>query len=749
MEALTLDRETDSKREIFFRLLFGEAKGTLCIAFTSARGEKNFSEEFYSYPEELSIVTRRINEEVHGSNIYFCSQLLSEKRRVKETVDFTTNIWADLDRCPPEKMLVEPSIVLETSPDKYQAFWVLDQIDYGPDDIEELSRRISYKHKDDGADNGWALTKLLRVPFTYNYKYNEPKIVKTIVVNRNEYSPLRFDIYPVTDDYIKIDLPLPAINYKIKAEDILEENKENVTDIMWSLFNDPPMDGADWSKRLWRLIMLLHEHGFESEQVFIIALSAACNKYKRDSRPAMQLWKDVVRAKIKIQLTDEILARPDQTPTILLTDEERAIVETSKPTFVERYIDWATRMTDAAPQYHGAGALVALSSVLSGSVKLPTSFGSIVPNIWVMILGTTTVTRKTSSMDLAMELIMDVDDEIVLATDGSIEGLLTSLSTRPGRPSIFLRDEFSGLLDQMTKKDYLSGMAELLTKLYDCKMQKRVLKSGIVEVRNPRLTIYGGGISDNITLSLNTEHISSGFIPRFIFIIGENDLSRLRPMGPPTQLDLEERTMLLDELQNLYDHYNQMQQIAISQNGGTISQKVEFEVSMTESAWKRYNELETKMLQEAMDSEDVDVMVPMNDRLSKSILKCAILIAASRQISDSVVIEKIDIIRAAKYGESWIADSRIIISNVSKGTNERFIEKIMAKIARSQNGIKRSTLMRQMHLSARETAWVLETLKQRDLISTMRAGQTEIITATTTLSLTKEERRLAASGSEE
>jgi len=32
--------------------------------------------------------------------------------------------------------------------------------------------------------------------------------------------------------------------------------------------------------------------------------------------------------------------------------------------------------------------------------------------------------------------------------------------------------------------------------------------------------------------------------------------------------------MLLDELQNLYDHYNQMQQIAISQNGGTISQKL-------------------------------------------------------------------------------------------------------------------------------------------------------------------------------
>jgi len=265
VEVLALDRETDSKREIFFRLLFGEATGILCIAFTSSRGEKNFSEEFYAYPEELEIVTRRINEEVHGSNIYFCSQLLAEKRRVKETVEFTTNVWADLDKCPPENMLIQPSVVLETSPDKYQAFWVLDKIDYGPDDIEELSRRISYRHREEGADNGWALTKLLRVPFTYNYKYTEPKIVKTIVVNRNEYTPERFDVYPVTDDYIKIDLPLPDINYKIKAEDILEENKDNVTDIMWSLFNDPPMEGSDWSKRLWRLIMLLHEHEFNSE----------------------------------------------------------------------------------------------------------------------------------------------------------------------------------------------------------------------------------------------------------------------------------------------------------------------------------------------------------------------------------------------------------------------------------------------------------------------------------------------------
>src|SRR6201999_3023795 len=99
-----------------------------------------------------------------------------------------------------------------------------------------------------------------------------------------------------------------------------------------------------------------------------------------------------------------------------------------------------------------------------------------VPNLWFMILGDTTLTRKTTAMDLAVDLLMDVDPDVILATDGSIEGLMQGLSTRPKRPSIFLRDEFSGLLEMMTKWDYYAGMAEVLTKLYDGKMQKRILK---------------------------------------------------------------------------------------------------------------------------------------------------------------------------------------------------------------------------------------------------------------------------------
>ena len=728
MEVLSLGRETDTKREYFFGQLFGSATGILCIAFKSER-EKRFSEEFYKYPDEIEIVTKRINEKIYGNNIYFCSQLLSEKHRVKETVEYTTNAWADLDKCFPEKMLLLPSIVLETSPDKYQAFWVLDNIDYDPDDVEELSRRVAYKHREDGVDNGWALTKLLRVPWTYNYKYVEPKVVKATLSERI-YSAKDFDIYPTTDEYIKVDLPVPELDVSLRAEDILEHNKNNANDLIWALFNDPPMEGADWSKRLWRLILLLQESGFTNEEVYTISKAAACNKYARDGRPTAQLWKDVVRARVKADLSKKILSDTTQHPTILLSDEERVILESAPPTFIERYIKWASGLTDAASQYHQAGAIIALSSVLSSSVSLPVTYGTIIPNLWVMILGDTTVTRKTTAMSLTMELLEKVSDEFVLATDGSMEGLLGAMSTRPGRSSMFHRDEFSGLLEQIVKKDYMAGMAETLTKLYDCKMQKRVLKSGTVEVKNPRLIIYAGGIRNSVTSILSNVHISSGFIPRFIFITASNEDSKRRPLGPPTEEDIEARTRIQMELQNIYEHYNQTVDI-VAPSGGIIHEKVKFEATMTDDAWRRYNKLYDKMIDEGLKGEDPDIAVAMNDRLSTSILKTALLIAASRQYStDGIIVETIDILRAAKYGEDWASYAKIICNNIGKGTTERKLDKIMNKINKSPDGIPKSTLMQHMHLSAQEAAFILETLKQRESIVIRKSGRGDLIIST-------------------
>lgn len=726
-----LGPETDEKRGTFFKLVFGKTQGLVCLAFMTTN-KRGFHEEFFRYPEELPQILTAIGTNVKGHNVYFCPQLLRERKRVKENVGSTPNIWADLDFCVPSNMEVEPTVTVESSPGRYQAYWVLDK-EYDPDDVEDVSRRIAYKHADEGADrSGWDLTQLLRVPYTYNYKYMTKAVIPQVEVlsaNRNRYRLTDFEMYPESPTYKHIDIPMPILDPKVNAEDLLQSKRMVLNPVIWRLFTEEPMQKS-WSEVLWNLQMLLFEAEYTREEVYTIALEAKCNKWARDGKPAQLLWKEVCRAEQKSDLNHRLLVPKPEEVIELLSPEERLRVDEAPDTFVERYIEWASGLGDAATQYHQAGAFVCLSSLLAGSVRLPTSYGTIVPNIWFMILADTTLTRKTTSMDIAMELIEEVDDDIVMATDGSIEGLLTALSTRAGRPSVFLRDEFSGLLDSMVKKDYMAGMPELLAKLYDGKMQKRILRKEIIEVRDPRLILFTGGIKQKIMGLLSFEHVSSGFMPRFVFISAESDLSRLRPIGPPTEQTTGNRVAILAELTDIAKRYNRMQVLTVEKLKAKIERKVVVDASMTPDAWVRYNKLEANLLEMGLASNRPELLTPIGDRLAKSILKAALLIAASRTRSEELVIEEIDILHATKFGEQWRVYAQEVVDNVGKGAAERQLDNIYRAIQRSATGISRSILMQNWHLTARDATQLFDTLEQRGLIKRLKVGKGEMLVTT-------------------
>lgn len=348
-----------------------------------------------------------------------------------------------------------------------------------------------------------------------------------------------------------------------------------------------------------------------------------------------------------------------------------------------------------------------------------------------MILADTTLTRKTTAMDIAVDLVTEVDDDVIMATDGSLEGLLTGLAARPGRPSIFLRDEFSGLLEQMTKKDYMAGMPEMLTKLYDAKMQKRILRKEIVEVRDPRLIFFAGGIRNKILQLLTFEHVASGFMPRFVFITAESDIKRVRPIGPPTTVTTGERQKILDELNDVYKHYSRVQVLHIEKLKTQIEQKVVVDAELTPDAWIRYNELESLLLDIGLQSDMPDIMTPVGDRLAKSILKAAVLLSAARQRTETVVVERIDLLRAIKYGQQWRVHADDVMQNVGKGQQERQYDAILRALRKRPGGVSRSVLMQNFHLSARDANFVFDTLEQRGLVTRHKSGRTEVLIATT------------------
>lgn len=696
----------------FFETAFGTTTGYVCIASRKPGGGA-FTERFFAYPENVNDAIAFMRTKASIENVYFCPQLLTEKRRAKNSVGLVQSIWADLDDCAPDRLLVHPTLSLETSPGRYQALWSLAEPVAG-EDAEAIARRIAYGHAQEGSDrSGWDLTQLLRIPGTHNFKYGDAATAPTVKVlewTSSTYNLADFNEYPQVEGYEYLDVPFPEIIPE-KGEEILERFRFRVNGNAFTLFHREPE--KDRSASLFRLEMYCFEAGMSMVEVFQVCRDAQCNKFAEDD---IRLWKDICRARSRFDENRRIQTLPPSGEMALLTDAEKGIVQQLPETFIDRYVKWAKTVGDAAEQYHVAGAFVALSSILAGSLRLPTSFGAILPNLWFLLLADTTLTRKSTAMELSMDVVMEVDDSILMATDGSLEGLMTALQARAGIPSVFMRDEFTGLVEQMHKKDYMAGLPEFFAKVYDGRIMKRMLRKEEITVKDPRFIIFGGGIRSKFTRIINYSHVESGFLPRFIVVTADSDITKVKPLGPPVAANMEGRNEIIAELRDISHRHSGM--IPVVVQGKVVGTTREAsDVTMSSDAWVRYNVLDQTLMQIGIDSGELaEVLVPMNARLAISILKCAMLIAASRSDAGPVVIEYYDLIKAASFADSWRRYAQDIVVNVGKGDLEHKID-IVLKAVQKKGTIQRSRLMQTYHLLAREMDDIEKTLVARGLIS--------------------------------
>lgn len=718
-----LVESTEEQRRTFFKLTFGEnVEGYICIAYLE-HTTRHMRMVYFKYPNELEDMLESISyaseKLVH---VYFSSALYTNPTsKEKKNVSLCTNIWADLDTTDPRLLLVEPSILIETSPGHFQALWLLED-PVPPAEAEDVARRIAYYHADHGADKCWDAGHLLRVPYTPNYKYGDLQTAPVVSIThakRTLYRLSDFSEYPnvAALKFMEDVTPIEGIPDE-QADEIVARFATALPRSFYHLYEDEPT--GDWSTALYRMVNICIEAGMSRAEAFIVANNAACNKYKRDQRPETELMRDVSRTYIKHMEKMQIAPTTNSENPEFLTAEEVRIAQT-RGSFIERYIQWAGTLTDAPKQYHQAGAFIILSAILSGNLQLPTSFGTIRPNLWFMILAGSTITRKSTSMRIAMKLLHEVDERAEMATDGSMEGILVGLQDRPNQPSIFHRDEFTGLLDAIAHKDYMAGFAEQLTKLYDGDGIKRLLRKEVIEINDPVFIIYAGGIKDKTQMLLSEEHIMSGFIPRFVFITADTDPSAIEPTGPPRAIDNEARDVLVNELKDIHTHY--VLPRTVTRNGKTVgNMAVIYDAVLTEEAWLRYNIFEKAMLDTAI-STGLGFLLPVYDRLCTSTLKAALLISSSRQRpTGPVMVERDDIVHAIYYATRWRFYASEIVNGIGKSYDERLIDRIFATIREAPLGVSRAELMTMYRLDVKRADILFSTMTQRNMIYPIDVG---------------------------
>jgi hypothetical protein len=700
----------------------------VCICTAPPENPRSrFKQHFYSWPDQKDETADFVEKAGYRGNVWFGINLLTKTERVKEACQFDNLVWCDLDACDPAKVEPVPSVLIQSSPGRYQAIWRLEK-DVPPELAEDYSKRIAYRYKQEGGDypHGWQLTQLIRAPFTYNHKYRHEGA-----------APPQVRLIHAHDTLVPVELfeaiePAPAAEGEFDFSDVPDISKLPTADqviykhqatlrnsVFATLHAIEPDIGDDWSRILWRLINVCLEASLTEDETFAVCMTAKCNKYARDKRPPRYLWRDIKKASQAHQRLTVItgdfvsLAMPE-----IIGDS--VVAEGS---VVEDYVDWAKDATDAVPEFHELSAFILLSSLISANLELLTSYGPLYTNLWGLILGDSTLTRKTTAMRMATDLMQEIDDELLLASDGSAEGLLSGLETRPNRVSLFYKDEVSGFFDSINRKDYLAGMPEVLTQLYDVpKVYPRRLRKDTIIVRNPFLIFFGGGIRDKVYSLIDDQYILSGFLPRFLVVSGESDLSRIRTTGPaPIELD-ERKLRLKHRVADVYEFYNQMTTITLAGQSMTIP--VKHSAKLTDEAWKTYGEIELHMVREAAQSAVAMLAMPTFERLSRSLLKMGVLLAASRQQPEESIVEVTegDILHAASYIQRWGKYSVDLVLNAGKSSTQHTLDRVLDLVNR-EPGVWRSKIMRQFHFTKRDAEEIVGTLIERGQIAAIKDGK--------------------------
>lgn len=425
---------------------------------------------------------------------------------------------------------------------------------------------------------------------------------------------------------------------------------------------------------------------------------------------------------------------PIEVPTFTRTEDPSPL--DLPETFIDRYTEWGYTVTDAPKQYHTLNAVVILSTILSPYCTLRTSFGDIKPNIWTMILAGTTVTRKSTSMDMAIKVLDDVHPDYSLGNDGSPEGLMSELAFRDGKISLFHRDEITGFIDAAGKKDYLAGLLELFTRLYDGKKDKRSLRKETIEINKPCLVIMSGGIKTRMQELITIDHIRSGFIPRFIITSGTTTTSEMRSIGPPVLINdtHDPRDDILNELRGVIDFWMPEGQTTTINIGG-MTKKVEAkpigrDMQATPEAWERIQQLEVDARTLGEKSTSPEIFMPVYTRLAASTVKVAMLIAGSR-LATTVSLQ--DVTQAIRFANQWLVDATAFATAVESQPEinpwEKKADKILMYI-RNQHPerVTRSDIMQRFRVKQKDVVDIEATLVGRNHIKLSTAVSDKTVT---------------------
>ena len=425
-----------------------------------------------------------------------------------------------------------------------------------------------------------------------------------------------------------------------------------------------------------------------------------------------QRYEPVVSSEVDDEIEEQQERDAIQTEARERETEETYKSATPPDSFITRYVAYAKQRTDAPPAAHELLGVGLLSAMAGPNPRLPlaTSVHGVTLGLWVLYVVNSTIGRKTTVIDTATDLIIEVlGPDAVLWWEGSPQGIIQRLQQRDGQPAIFARDEYSGLLAAMNRGGHMAGLPQLFIRAYDGKVlenirtRKRNKETGQLDndtdrVEEPYLVKLCASTWDAFTQRASIDNVLDGFLARFLVFTGAT--------SPRPQQRATER--LAAQRQALIKHGRDFHTKACALD------MLDIEDATLEAAWQ----LEQEYATNAEKCSRPDAAGPALKRLADSVLKLAALLAIDEsEFGEVPRVSTGHLHQASQMGQRWIKSTLALIDALGRTDFRQECEAVLSIIRAHPQGIKLSDLYRKRrNLKKRDFEGVLTALEAQEEI---------------------------------
>jgi hypothetical protein len=369
--------------------------------------------------------------------------------------------------------------------------------------------------------------------------------------------------------------------------------------------------------------------------------------------------------------------------------------------WLRQYVDYARSVTDAPLMFHVGAALVALAGAVGSSVSWTGGGGrENWPHLWILLLAPSGIYRKSTSVDLACDVLERACQNRILDREFSPERFIRNLAEHP--TSVLKEAEFSSLLERM-KASYMTGLKQRLTELYDCVPAYSRHISGEnakigdrVTITRPALSVLAASTTDWLVSSVTETDVRSGFLPRFLWFA-----SFTRETEPEGGYLAEPDYHVRNEL------VRRLGEIAFRRPSHLLVAPIRDQLICWDAAWR-------ERFATNLESD----LSGVYSRLAHSAVKIMALLTIAEGQSEARTGDYTatpEICARALTLLDWVVEQTrtTFAQHLVFEKAERAAQKLLALLPLDGTHISKTLIYRQMRLPARELDEIIRTLKER------------------------------------